>query len=150
MPPRLPMSLFRTYAASLSKKKLVLVGVMIAVLTVGLATRHYRSASLAEKEKAALAAAAASVIGSIDSLKDGGQTIAISGWAVSRDGIRDATLILNGQTRIALRTGIGRPDVAAVHAQFPNAANAGFEGTAALEPRPADAGAQCNPGLSVQ
>jgi hypothetical protein len=134
------MSLFRIYAAALSKKKLVLVGVMIAVLTVGLGTRHYRSASLAERQKAAPAAAApaaASVIGFIDTLKDGGQTIAISGWAVSRDGIRDATLILNGQTRIALRTGIGRPDVAAVHAQFPNAANSGFEGTATLEPRPA-------------
>ncbi len=56
---------------------------------------------------------------------------------MSRDGIRDATLILNGQTRIALRTGIVRADVAAVHAQYPNAAQSGFEGTATLESRPA-------------
>ncbi len=120
-------------SALLSNKKLVLVGALIAVLAVGVATRHYRAGSSIQAEKVA---PVANVIGFIDRLQDGGKSIAISGWAVSPDGIRDATLILNGQTRIALRTGIGRPDVATAHAQYRNAANSGFEGTAALEPRP--------------
>lgn len=129
------MSFIRTCAASLRERKLLLVGFVVAVLASGFAVHHYRPGSI--EKISAPATAAASVMGFIDRLEDNGQSIGIAGWAVSHDGVRDATLILNGQIRIALRTGIGRADVAAAHGQYPNAAQSGFEGTATLESRPA-------------
>jgi hypothetical protein len=131
------MSSSRKNVASLFNNKLSWVAALLLAIVVGLAARHYPPASRAAQDPPARAAAAASVIGFIDKLQDGGQSIAVTGWALSPDGVRDVALVLNGQTRIALRTGIGRPDVAGVHGGIPDAARSGFEGTAAISPRPA-------------
>jgi hypothetical protein len=121
------------------KKNFLLLGLLVAVLSVGFAARQFRASANASGAEHQPVAAASKAIGFIDGLADDGKTISISGWALSPDEIRDATLIVNGETRVALRTGISRGDVAGVHPQYPNAANAGFEGAVPYANRPAGA-----------
>jgi hypothetical protein len=130
------MSMLRNVAAFLNKNRLAWVAALLLVAIAGLAARHYPPKSSLGQAPIAPAAPVASVIGFIDKLEDAGQSVTLAGWALSPDGVRDVTLVLNGQTRIALRTGVGRPDVAAVHGGNPDAARAGFEGTASISPRP--------------
>lgn len=76
------------------------------------------------------AAVAAPAIGSLDELVEsgGGQRIAVSGWALSRDGVAHVELVVNGDLRLPLKARVPRPDVARVHPDFPESAIAGFEG----------------------
>jgi len=129
------MSFVRILAARLRNRKLAWVAVRAVAIAAG---RHYRHADVRRNEPVAPVAAAASVIGFIDKVQDGGQGIAVSGWALSQDGVREVALVVNGQTRIPAHTGVSRHDAAADHAGYPDAAQSGFEGTTILSPRPRD------------
>lgn len=119
------------------KNKLLLLAVLIALLGTGgyLAARHFR-ANWLHKQAESAAEPAPGAIGFIDQFTDDGQTISVSGWALARNKIRDATLVLNGQTRIPLRVAISRADVAQAHPGNPEAAHSGFEGTVTPAQRP--------------
>jgi hypothetical protein len=116
-------------------RKFVVAGALAAVIGVSVATLFYAARESSPEPKVEVAAVP-SAIGFIDRLVDDGHTIEVSGWALSAHGIREATLVLNGNSRHALRTGVSRPDVARVHPHQPFAANSGFEGTVAFTERP--------------
>jgi GT2 family glycosyltransferase len=63
----------------------------------------------------------------------GGGHLTPIGWAVSRAGIEDVQVFVDGQPRQSLTYGALRPDVAAAHPEFPDATHSGFIGTVSLE-----------------
>jgi hypothetical protein len=63
-----------------------------------------------------------------------GPVVNVTGWALARQGIARVDLVLNGTMHFPLAYGIARPDVAAVHPDFPRADRAGFEGHLDLTP----------------